>query len=227
MGLAVRLLVAEDDPRLRAVLTRGLEANGYFVDAVDNGGEALEFIAVYDYAVVILDWRMPGVSGLKVVERLPLPTAVARTSLARSERVRGMGRRRRRGTRSVIVVRPYASAPFRFRDTLPRDVLQVCVMSERRPKPDRVGIRELRQNLSVYVRRVREEGRNYEVTERGEAVARLSPLADRPMSTYERLVADGRITPASRDLLDVRPLPARKGKRLSETLREMREEERW
>jgi len=70
MRLAVRLLVAEDDPRLRAVLTRGLEANGYFVDAVDNGGEALEFIAVYDYAVVILDWRMPGVSGLKVVERL-------------------------------------------------------------------------------------------------------------------------------------------------------------
>ena len=36
-----------------------------------------------------------------------------------------------------------------------RYVLQLCVMSEaRRPKPERVGIRELRQNLSVYVQRV-------------------------------------------------------------------------
>jgi prevent-host-death family protein len=100
-------------------------------------------------------------------------------------------------------------------------------MSVRRPKPERVGIRELRQNLSVYVKRVREEGRNYEVTERGEPVARLSPLADRPMSTYERLVAEGRIAPATRDLLAVKPLPALEGKPVSEILREMREEERW
>ncbi|MDQ2934625.1 MAG: type II toxin-antitoxin system prevent-host-death family antitoxin [Chloroflexota bacterium] len=100
-------------------------------------------------------------------------------------------------------------------------------MSDRRPKPERVGIRELRQNLSVYVKRVREEGRNYEVTERGEPVARLSPLADRPMSTYERMVAEGRISPATRDLLAVKPLPALKGKPVSEILREMREEERW
>jgi prevent-host-death family protein len=100
-------------------------------------------------------------------------------------------------------------------------------MSTKRPKPDRVGIRELRQNLSVYVKRVRDEGRAYEVTERGEPVARLTPLSSRPASTYERLVAEGRITPATRDLLDVKPLPALKGKQLSDVLREMREEERW
>ena len=66
----MRVLVVEDDPRLRGVLTRGLEANGYFVDAVDNGAEALDFVAAYDYAVVILDWRMPGLTGLEVVERI-------------------------------------------------------------------------------------------------------------------------------------------------------------
>jgi DNA-binding response OmpR family regulator len=69
-GRAVRLLVAEDDRRLRAVLKRGLESQGYFVDAVSNGAEALDFVAVYDYAVVILDRRMPGLSGLEVVERI-------------------------------------------------------------------------------------------------------------------------------------------------------------
>jgi prevent-host-death family protein len=90
-----------------------------------------------------------------------------------------------------------------------------------------VGIRELRQNLSVYVKRVREEGRAYEVTERGEPVARLTPLSNRPPSTYERMVAEGRITPATGDLLALKPLPAQKGKQLSDVLREMREEERW
>jgi prevent-host-death family protein len=109
-----------------------------------------------------------------------------------------------------------------------RDVLQLCVMSERQqPNPERVGIRELRQNLSVYVRRVREEGRAYEVTERGEPVARLTPLADRPTSIYEQMVADGRITPPTRDWSDL-PEPVQLppgGPTLSEILQQMRDED--
>lgn len=106
------------------------------------------------------------------------------------------------------------------------DVLPLCVMSTRKPKPERVGIRQLRQNLSVYVKRVREEGRAYEVTERGEPVARLTPLEDRPMSTIERMIADGRITPATREWRDLPPpveLPP--GRPLSEILQEMRDED--
>src|SRR3954452_7866564 len=49
-------------------------------------------------------------------------------------------------------------------------VLRLCVM-------ERVGVRELRQNLSVYLRRVR-NGEALEVTERGRPVARLQPLLD-------------------------------------------------
>ena len=95
-------------------------------------------------------------------------------------------------------------------------------------QPERVGIRQLRQNLSVYVKRVREEGRAYEVTERGEPVARLSPLAERPVSIIEQMIADGRITPASRSIADLPPpLPPLKGKPLSQILQEMRDEERW
>jgi len=106
------------------------------------------------------------------------------------------------------------------------DVLQLCVMSEpRQPKPERVGIRELRQNLSVYVRRVREEGRAYEVTERGEPVARLTPLADRPTSIYEQMVADGRIAPATRRIEDLPPPVKLPGRPLSEVLQEMRDED--
>jgi prevent-host-death family protein len=100
-------------------------------------------------------------------------------------------------------------------------------MDTRGRKAERVGIRELRQNLSVYVRRVRQEGRAYEVTERGEPVARLTPLEGRPMSRIERMIAEGRITPATRtgDALPP-PIPLPPGGRpLSEILQEMRDED--
>ena len=99
-------------------------------------------------------------------------------------------------------------------------------MSEpRRPAPERVGIRELRQNLSVYVKRVLEEGRSYEVTERGEPVARLTPLEDRPTSLIEQMIADGRITPATRRVEDLPPPVKLPGRPLSEVLQEMRDED--
>ena len=103
-------------------------------------------------------------------------------------------------------------------------MLQLCVMR----KPARVGIRELRQNLSVYLRRIREEGAEYEVTERGEPVARLTPLPGRPTSIYEQMLADGRITPATRPWSELPPpLPRLPGKQLSQILQEMRDEETW
>jgi DNA-binding response OmpR family regulator len=66
----VRVLVAEDDPGLRSVLERGMRANGYVVDAVEDGERALAFLRTYDYEVAVLDWRMPGTSGLEVIREL-------------------------------------------------------------------------------------------------------------------------------------------------------------
>ena len=64
----MRVLVAEDDRGLREVLARGLRENGYVVDAVADGQEALRFLRSYDYAVAVLDWRMPEMSGLEVLQ---------------------------------------------------------------------------------------------------------------------------------------------------------------
>jgi two-component system copper resistance phosphate regulon response regulator CusR len=66
----VRVLIAEDDHGLRAVLARGLQEHDYVVDAVGDGDEALKFLRSYDYDLAVLDWRMPGVSGLDVVRWL-------------------------------------------------------------------------------------------------------------------------------------------------------------
>ncbi|HUY64172.1 MAG TPA: response regulator transcription factor [Acidimicrobiales bacterium] len=66
----MRVLVAEDDPGLRSVLERGLRENGYVVDAVSDGVDALAYLRTYDYEVAVLDWRMPRTSGIEVVREL-------------------------------------------------------------------------------------------------------------------------------------------------------------
>jgi len=75
----MRLLVAEDDPGLREVLVQGLEEAGYVVDAVERGDDAIDRLRFYDYEVAVIDWRMPGASGIEVVEwarRKQRPTAL-------------------------------------------------------------------------------------------------------------------------------------------------------
>lgn len=72
--------------------------------------------------------------------------------------------------------------------------------------PERVGVRELRQNLSRWLRRV-EAGETFEVTERGEPVALLAPLA-RQSGPLRRLAAAGRLAQVGSGLesLDLPPV---------------------
>jgi DNA-binding response OmpR family regulator len=63
----VRILVAEDDASLREILVLGLEDNGFRVDAVERGHDAIDQLKFYEYDVAVLDWRMPGASGIDVV----------------------------------------------------------------------------------------------------------------------------------------------------------------
>jgi prevent-host-death family protein len=86
----------------------------------------------------------------------------------------------------------------------------------------RVGVRELRQNLSRYLRRV-ERGERLEVTEWGKPVAVLGRV-DESGSPLRQLVASGRATPPEGDLLD---LAAPKGPvttRGTDALRNLRED---
>ncbi len=86
----------------------------------------------------------------------------------------------------------------------------------------RVGIRELRQNLSVYLRRV-QAGEALEVTERGIPVAILSPLQG-PTTPLERLVASGRASSPKASLSDLGMPSGSVSTRLSDALGREREE---
>jgi prevent-host-death family protein len=96
----------------------------------------------------------------------------------------------------------------------------MCYMKHR----DRqVGVRELRQNLTVYLRRVT-AGETLEVTDRGRPVALLTGLPA-VTSPLRRLVAAGKATMPKGDLLELGlPPKPRKKLALSEALEREREE---
>jgi prevent-host-death family protein len=84
-----------------------------------------------------------------------------------------------------------------------------------------VGVRELRQNLSIYLDRVK-KGEALTVTEHGEAVAILRPLPSQS-DVLGRLVAEGRATLPARSHRSLsRPLALELNRPLSEVLEELR-----
>ena len=92
-----------------------------------------------------------------------------------------------------------------------------------------IGIRELRQHASQYIRLV-EEGETIQVTDRGRPVAMITPVK-KDETTLERLYREGVLIPAKskRAIRDLpQPLPALEGEpSLSQVLEEMRADERY
>ena len=66
----MRLLVAEDDPKLLKTLNHILENGKYLVDGVTDGQEALLYAETEEYDGLVLDIMMPGMDGVEVLKRL-------------------------------------------------------------------------------------------------------------------------------------------------------------
>ena len=66
----MRLLVAEDDPRLLKTLTHIFESNKFSVDGVSNGEDTLAHGQTVEYDGMVLDIMMPGMDGIRVLKAL-------------------------------------------------------------------------------------------------------------------------------------------------------------
>ena len=66
----MRLLYVEDEIDILETTSKRLERDGHSVDACDNGLDAMDFIAVTEYDVIILDIMLPGISGLEILRRM-------------------------------------------------------------------------------------------------------------------------------------------------------------
>jgi two-component system, OmpR family, phosphate regulon response regulator PhoB len=94
---APRILVVEDEIDVALLIAYNLEAEGYVVESVARGDEAELRLTENAPDLVILDWMLPGVSGIEICRRLrardatrTLPVIMVTARREESERVRGL-----------------------------------------------------------------------------------------------------------------------------------------
>jgi DNA-binding response OmpR family regulator len=66
----MRILVVEDEKDLNRILVKRLRLEGYAVDGCFTGLQALEYLSSAAFDAVVLDWMLPGLSGLEVVRSI-------------------------------------------------------------------------------------------------------------------------------------------------------------
>lgn len=92
-----KVLIVEDEEPLTLLLRYNLEAEGYAVDSVGRGDEAETRIREVSPDLVLLDWMLPGISGIELCRRLRakpetahLPVIMLTARGEESERIRGL-----------------------------------------------------------------------------------------------------------------------------------------
>ncbi len=133
MSRKLRILIVEDEEAIVLLLRYNLEAEGYAVESVGRGDEAELRLLESPPDLVLLDWMLPGLSGIELCRRLrrreetrALPVILLTARGEESERVRGLA-----GGADDYVVKPFS---------VPEVVARVGALL-RRASPNRVASR--------------------------------------------------------------------------------------
>ncbi len=120
VSAVMHILVIEDEPRILGFLARGLEAEGFAVDAARNGTEGLKRARRDNYDLVLLDLLLPGLDGLSVLHQLnrarpELPVVIVSARSDLPTKLRGFG----------LGAADYISKPFSFDELMARIRVQL------------------------------------------------------------------------------------------------------
>ena len=175
---APRILVVEDEIDVALLIAYNLEAEGYVVESVARGDEAELRLAESAPDLVILDWMLPGVSGIEICRRLrardatrTLPVIMVTARCEESERVRGL----------AVGADDYVVKPFSVIELMARVHALL-----RRSRPERIAERLYAGDLDLdrLTRRVRRGDRDIRL---GSTDFRLLEcLLERPGRVFSR-----------------------------------------
>ena len=162
------VLLVEDEPAQREVLSYNLEADGFRVLTASNGEEALLIVAETPPDIIVLDWMMPNVSGIEVCRQLKTRSETRAIPIimlsARSEEV-DLVRGLETGADDYMV------KPYSVVELLARVRAQL-----RRTRPATVG--ERLEFLDIVL-----DGETHRVT-RGDQPLKLGPTEFRLLATF-------------------------------------------
>jgi DNA-binding response OmpR family regulator len=152
----MRLLVVEDEARIAAFLVKGLKAAGYAVDHVSTAAQALEITFEHEFALAIIDRRLPDGDGLDVLrairargDDLLVVMLTARGEI--TDRVEGLD----------LGADDYIAKPFSFDELLAR------VRARLRARSDQASVLSSAQiELDLRTRRARGPAGEVELTQR-------------------------------------------------------------
>ena len=138
------ILVVEDEPAQREVLSYNFEAEGFSVITAENGEEALMLVGENAPDIIVLDWMLPNVSGIEVCRRLKsraetkaIPVIMLSARSEEVDRVRGL-----ETGADDYVIKPYsivelmARVRTQLRRTRPAAVGQMLEYSDLRLDPE-------------------------------------------------------------------------------------------
>ncbi len=153
----MRILVVEDKRRIAAIIKRGLEEERYAVDIAYDGQEAMDWAAVAEYDLIVLDVLLPKKDGIQVCRELgaqgskvPILMLTARDAV--KDRVRGLDS----GADDYLV------KPFAFRELLAR--LRALLRRRGETKTACLQVSDL--TLDTLAHRATRDGRVIELTAR-------------------------------------------------------------
>ncbi|MNE33603.1 Transcriptional activator protein CopR [compost metagenome] len=161
----MRILVAEDEPKIGAYLQQGLSEAGFAVDRVESGSDALQHALEEGYDLLILDVMMPGLDGWEVLRRVraagqdvPVLFLTARDRV--EDRVKGL----------ELGADDYLIKPFAFAELLAR-VRTLLRRGTMAAQPTRLQVADL--EVDLLKRRATRGGRRIDLTAKEFALLEL------------------------------------------------------
>jgi len=110
-----RILVVDDDMIVQQFLTEVLGEEGYEVGIVDNGNDVREELGREDYDVILLDIKMPGISGIELYQRLEeiMPTLAKRVIFITGDTIGVDTREFLSSTEAHCIAKPFNTTQLR------------------------------------------------------------------------------------------------------------------
>jgi CheY-like chemotaxis protein len=103
----MRVLVADDDSAIRALVCRVLERRGYDVETASDGAEAIELLDRAEFDLLVLDLMMPRVDGIGVINDLTTRPAPRPPVLVMTAAVPDILRRVPEGSVAGVIMKPF------------------------------------------------------------------------------------------------------------------------